>query len=739
MPAPVDLDALATQFGGTSTPPPAPTPGTAHPDYDALAAQFGGTSTPGGARGAKGSAGTAGTPPDMADMATEALRNYLGGMYGIQGPAATVAAGAVKSGVSPLGHLLNFVTKPRGAQPLDPNTVRAHVNDAAQWIIKGSETKGVLENLGAIGEQTAEMMSGEGLLRLAGKAPAIAGAAETLKNLEAAQSIAKFLGEHKVMAGLTAVGLKAVQEASMMGAQTYAHTGDVGQAGTAAAIGGVLGGGASSIAEGARYLRGVRDTAVTEAAEQTAKEAAEEEAQKPTTMDVGGTPVTVLKEQVTPEGGLTGVTATGQGRPEVAEAQQQELENILQNKAQTSLAGVLDRANQTRPMQFKRPALEPHYFKIGEGPTATWAEKLPPAEYAKKSGITKDPLEAEAWLADIDKHMRDPNLPEATFTQLNDLRQSLEDQLGLYHSSGQVQPVDVQSAVRNTRSFGDAGAQAHGAARDLFQMVDSQTDGQFNRLRELEKKALATMSDHQASNEAVNNAQEDLQNVRGQINSLFDTVQANPNDIKAARELYRDGLVYKQLHAQVERMANGITLGDTESGLKRVVTGNNSLFENFLSKGNNRSLVSDLIGDQGVTDLKTMFELTRDANLARKTAEVVENSANEGGKQGFKNLLARYGKPGEALILANAFAHPLGAATAALGMGYGKGAMVGSGLGLTTFLGRQLLDNAAANGTTMKLIDFAVRNNVDPRIYAPLIARAIMVPQQEQPQPKGNE
>jgi hypothetical protein len=47
---------------------------------------------------------------------------------------------------------------------------------------------------------------------------------------------------------------------------------------------------------------------------------------------------------------------------------------------------------------------------------------------------------------------------------------------------------------------------------------------------------------------------------------------------------------------------------------------------------------------------------------------------------------------------------------------------------------RAILRDAMVNPRIGTLVDFAARNGVDPKIYAPLIARAITVPLQEQPQ-----
>lgn len=681
------------------------------------------------------SAAPGGEAPDNApDLYSGAIQNVLGGLYGLHGIAGLMGAGAVKEGTSSLGHLVNFVTKSHGDQPIDPNTMRGHVNDAAQWLVKGSEPQGVWENVGAIGEQMAEYMSGEGLLKLAGKLPAVAGGVETVKNLESAQKIAKFLSEHKVMGGLAAIGLKAVQEGTIQAGQTYAHTGDTGQAVGAGVLGGVLGGGAASLAEGGKALRGVRNAAEATRTAEAATAAAEAEKGKPITIDVGGTPVTVLREQVTPEGKLTGVTATGQGRADVAAEQQQQLQNILENKAQTGIGGTLTRANNARGMTFERGALEPEYIKVGEGPTAGWAEKKPPGAYGTAAS-TKDPLEAERWLGEIDSMQRDPLISDQAHGQLEEMRQSIEGQLGLHRASSRIGPIDVPGALQNVRSFGDAGAQAHGAARDLYQMMDDVSEGQFNKLRDAEKSAQSVLWNPNSSAEAVDKAQNDLEEIQGKVNDLFDTHadQITPGDAQAARDLYREGIAYNQLHALVERMANGITLGETESGLPRVVAGNNKLFEGFLSKGRNREVVTKLIGEGGIEDLKTMFQLTRDANVARKTAKVMDNVTKDPEVQ--KTLLQRLNSfPwGRALLMG----HVGGTLAGATPMGYSTGAALTTAAVITPqisrFLVRHLLENAAANGRAVKMIDFAVQHDLDPRIYAPLIARAIMVPFQEQP------
>jgi hypothetical protein len=120
-----------------------------------------------------------------------------------------------------------------------------HVQSAADWLRSAGQPSGFWQNVGALGEQTVELLGLDGLSKLI---TVPAKAAEGVAVIDSAQhaaqlsKVATVLQNNPKIAGLVAVGLQASKDAVMMGGQTYAHTEDAGQAVTSGLVGGAVGG-----------------------------------------------------------------------------------------------------------------------------------------------------------------------------------------------------------------------------------------------------------------------------------------------------------------------------------------------------------------------------------------------------------------------------------------------------------------------------------------------------------------
>lgn len=680
--------------------------------------------------------------------------------------AGPLAAGALKSAGSLAGNILDMVSRPLyklkvNGEEMDsrsPEQLRAsqHVEDAANWLKSGGQAQGFWENVGAVGEQVLEFMGTDGLLKLVGPA---AGAVETGEHLKQAQQVAQTVKANPKLAGLLTIGLKAAKDATMMGAQTYGHSEDPGQAAAAAATGGAFSGAAGLAAMGARALRELG----------------------PKALEIAGEKVPVLANQVDEAGGLTGTTATAQGAGKIAAQQQQAAPAVTRNIAREGLETSLNRINATReliPAGRQLPAppdAAPFRFTLETGPAAeertgemaqsaamaprhafedpaylTASAPTRTAEFAPNGRViagqegttgadlgsgetpqpgqetvggggpltTSSPQQAEQWLRGIEDAQAAPEyrkLPQAQQDALERSRQALQNQLGMYHAGGsRFAPRDVPAALGWTNSFGDAAAQARATAEPVYQQMDAASQGEFAKYRDAARQALGVIQ-RGSTLDAIETAQQRYAEANEKINDIFTRHgdRVNGADYRGAKMAWRDGATFDMLHAITERMANGVTMEETERGLPRVVKGKPEVFENWLAKanqfgpGSNRDRVEDLIGSQGVDNLKKMMMLTRDAKLARATNNVLMSTA-----QAAREIVGPAGWG----ALAGA------AAAQAMGLPGYQGALAGAGAASAA---RIVFRYAVTSPEIGNMIDFAARNAVGREHYAPILARMV--------------
>jgi hypothetical protein len=671
-----------------------------------------------------------------------------------------------------------------------------HLKDAADWLHQGGQPDGFWEGVGALGEQVLEFIGTDGLLKLAGGAiegtAAGAKAINAAKQLKAAQQVSETLATHPRLAGIVAVGLKASKDATMMGAQTYAHTEDPGQAAGAAALGGGLGLVAGGMGAAGRYLQKI----------------------SPKTINLAGEEVPALAEQLNEAGHATGPT---KGAPAIAAKQQAAAPKVIRNLAQQATAQAIDHINATRPMYDRigeagslLPApegAEPFTFTL-EGPGTTEtptgeiahsAAKTPQAafkepRYTTASAPTREPIrepeptirmfntraelkefsakedaalaktnagyrpgvgltegstgadistatppaaagetvggggtvkttsaaQAQTWLRQLEEIQASPMHDEMSATQqaqIETQRKALQDQLGLYHASPYAQRFVAENpwdAMEHVRHFGDAADQIEGTAQPVFQKLDQASGGEFTKWREIAKRAEKTMGSP-ASEEAYQNAAQKFNEANGNINDLITRhgSEISRADYSAAKNAWREASRLNELHANIERMMGGVTADETasERGLNRVMTGRTRQLENYLNKGTNRQQIEQLIGKEGTDNLKDLTTLLSNAGTARDTTGIAKNVLN----------VLR----GHHLTMGGT----IGGGIAAM---FGAPVMTGIAAGAAATEGvRWVLRSAATNSNIGNLITYAARHGVSPQIYAPLIARAMVVPFEE--------
>jgi len=662
-----------------------------------------------------------------------------------------------------------------------------HLADAAKWLRTDVDVSTPWEKVGAIGEQLLELLGPAELLKLgrgteavrAGTEAAEVGdratrAVESLKNTQ--QTIAT-LKNNKIIAGLTGIGLKAVQDASVMGAQSYAHTEDTGEAAKAAALGGVFGAGAGSLEAGGRYLMNISPVDVTRLGES----------------------FPVMRQQLNAKGAIEQGNVTNIA-PALAEKQQAALPGMMRNVARRATANALGIVNQSRmaisPVEdasrllaapegaqdfifsletpgeeaqtgtmaqsaakvpgraaFKEPQYttssaptretlrQPIYgtpgmegpVERGVSPTADEGQMGADIRSATTPGAkadvttagvaqTKDPHEAVQRLRNLDKQIESPDFsqrPEAEQNTIKARRENLSQQLKMYYDSPYTRRFgaeNVPNILSNVHDFADAQAQLEHVAEPVFQRMDAASaseqypGGEFSHWRD-RIKAAQRIIQTSSSPEAVDTAMQREAEGNAKILDLIDRHrdQVGMDDYIAAKNTWRQASRLGELHARIERMMNGITPEEvTEFGKTRMMkAGSTEALDEYLRDDTNRKQIEELIGRDGVSNLKDITDLFHSAPNNRAAREVGNNVVDYMWHRG---LLTK-----------------LGYLTGGLGLGavMGREAVAASAAALGVEGTRFFLRYAATNPTVGNMLRTVVGKGIPPKIYMPLISRVI--------------
>lgn len=666
---------------------------------------------------------------------------------------------------------------PQAATEVSP--AQQHVQDAAQWLRSGSEPDGFWEHVGALGEQALELIGTEGLLKMAGPARGAGQVAETTEKLKQAQQVAQALKLNPKLAGLVAVGIKASKDATLLGSQTLVHTEDPTQAAIAGVTGGAISGGIGAAGE---LIKNIAPRTVRIAGEEipVLKSQLNEQG-LPTDTGAERAPAIARAQQrgaqavvrnTAQRATAAALARINEGRPEFGATQEPERLLAAGEGAQpfkftlegpgteTAREGALTHPAEEIPRTHtglpaergpedvtqERIGTEPEYLSpAGAGEDwaqrqgRSWVERRIPgylnpgadvegAEDVARGGgnlETTNPLEAESWLRQLEDLQQTPEhgkLSSADQAAIETQRKSLSDQLGVYYNSPYAQrfaPVDVPGATSTVRTFGDAAAQIEAAAKPVYAVMDRVSGGDFNRWKGAARRAEEMMR-RPISEEAYQNAQSNLREANAKINDIIDSNRGavSNQDYFTAKAAWRDSARLNELHAVFEGMANGVTTEESDTGLTRVVTGKAKQLENYLADGNNREQLEQLIGKDGVANLKQMTLLLSKASTARQTASVLGHVAHQ------LHYAARSGA-----ILG-------GVGGEMLGGHWAQGAAVGAGTGAAIAGIRMVLEHAATSPRIGQMVEYAAKNGINPQIYAPLIARTILEPFQRQEEPE---
>jgi len=329
------------------------------------------------------------------------------------------------------------------------------------------------------------------------------------------------------------------------------------------------------------------------------------------------------------------------------------------------------------------------------------------------------PEEAQMHLSRLNAIIENP--PRGTSAaQLKDItaaRDSLQDQLGMYHAHQRTlpnfAPLDSAKAAGGVGTFADAEDQMQNAAQPIYNKLDEATNGEYSKLNL--KRAAAGKS---------GNLDKKFE-IEDQIDKLVDAAPGiTPAERQQATTLWAKSKVVGALNNVVESAANVNEAYASQVAGGRVLSG--AKLQNNLNKviaKYGRPRIESVIGEDGMQNMTRMADLLRSpagSNMRQITQNIYHGivtnvlhakvGATVGGIGGY--------------IAGHALGHGI--------MGAEGGALVGAKAE------RWVLQQAATNPRVGQLLDYAARNAVNPKIYTPLIAAEILRSQRNGEQPPEN-
>lgn len=592
--------------------------------------------------------------------------------------------------------------------------------------------RGPGEHAGGFLETLGEWLYGEGEAKTTFQALT---KSEQLAKLAKA---AKFIEEHPAVAA----SLRAAATGAGAGTQSLAHGATPREAAVAAAVGG----GASALGEGA-MAAGKRFIP----------------SRAPVTETIAGEEVPALSSQQ-PGTGPRGDVKAGEV-PKFAAKQQAAAPRVFRNVAQRATRQALDEANQGRAIagQITDPArmlpapadAEPYKFTIpgtaaaegttgeiaqpaakraqaafkqpsfvtssAEAPTvagvegstgadvATSTPRQAAADVATGGGtLTTDAHTAQMHLSRLNELVDHPpaGMKPEQLQAITEARDNLQEQMDMYNAHQRMlpnfAPVDAARTAASVGHFGEAEDQLQQAAQPIYQKIDQATNGEFDKLNRA-RTAAAKRGDFTAKYE-----------IEDKLDQLItDSGAISPAERQQATKLWATSKVLGAFDDVInnaanvnDRYASQVAGGRTLSGTK-LQNGLQGMIQRY---GTER--LESVIGKDGMENMTRMADLLK----TQPQSKIQALSMNL-----YHNLA--HGKVG-----------------AAIGIGLGQhlggyeGATAGAIVGANAE--RAVLRYLATNPRAGQLFDYAVRNDVTPKLAAGLIAAEI---QREHAEPEEDK
>lgn len=285
------------------------------------------------------------------------------------------------------------------------------------------------------------------------------------------------------------------------------------------------------------------------------------------------------------------------------------------------------------------------------------------------------------------------------------------------------EPIKADELAAKVNNFGDLADETRNAIKPIADKLNEASGGDLNRLQVERKQAFKT-GDREAQTDIEKKIDDLVAEHRDEV---------TPDQYKAWRTSYADSKVLDALHQSTESSFNGLS----EEMAAQPGTGTRKLrgtpYQNQLGKflqnyGDTR--VSRILGEDGLANLHRAANLVSSPETRKATMELAEQVA------------AEFPKPAEPVPESS-----VKDAIAKTGAKMAGGAAIGAAISHVTGLPHLVTEPAgaaAAAGAKYvlqkmvtsprigQLMEYAVRNNVTPKVAAGLISSAIM--QENQPQ-----
>jgi len=339
---------------------------------------------------------------------------------------------------------------------------------------------------------------------------------------------------------------------------------------------------------------------------------------------------------------------------------------------------------------------------------------------------------APAVLADRTAAMQAERQAVAQGSVKDVVGKGVNDALDRFNAAGAKVPgfVPVQTDAAKLGSFGEGAEQVKAAARPIYQKIDAAKTAGAN-LADLQAQYDSAMQhfDYKAADTAEMAMDEALAKKPADV---------HPDEMAAAKMAWRDSKVLDKLHAATEGAFNGIgedmaaQEGTSDRLLKSGTKDGGTLqlrLGRVMSTPAKAKEVYRVIGQDGVANLYRAAHLVSTPELAKATTALAEQVAQEFPAPASSNLHRVAGGAAGAsagAAVGHAIAGSPGAAAGAT-LGGAAGAALSDGA-------RMVMRRMVTSPAVGQMMDYAVRNNVTPKLAADIIAKMIRSNQQPQEQ-----
>jgi hypothetical protein len=527
---------------------------------------------------------------------------------------------------------------------------------------------------GAVGSQIAQWMLGEGEMRTLGKGVmSLVKGGSYADKLKAVMPVLQFAEKHPVAGRVL---FHAITNATVGGTQAAAHGADAATVGQTAAVGAALPAVLEPLAEGAGAVINKLKPVITKAL---------------------GEELPTLASQRPGAAPLAGSVAPIQKTPTYAAAQQEGAQRGIVNNAVQSARNLLNELNQARDTRWAagskdinlapeaQPNVAPLDRQLPSGQaqipaaTASDAAQLPtgtpelPAP--PPSGIART-NEVGAYEGDFPNAQPGAAAPAPGATPTAQPGAPTSNRVNyIEERPPNFKPIDVNNEVQGVTTYKQAADLARKHAMPVFDTFNKATGGEYVRLRKILDGA------YSSEDFPLVNKTED------EIDKLFDQTQGKIDrlDFKTVKSVWKKTRILDAVHAAVNRAFDVsdpelATEADVWRGISgaKLMTGINRLTDRY-----GKATVDNIIGKGGLAGLTRIASLTRSPQFAAMHGEATGEVAN--------------------LLL-------------------GKAGLI---KGTLRDARNMVLHAVATSPRVARYMEFAIKNRVPPRVYAPIVAQAI--------------